>query len=126
MHDFSISQQIAREVIKKIDAERASEVLEVKIRVGELTHLNPEQLTFWLKEFFRKTPAQEARILIKKSPLVIQCPRCQYQGNVKIVENIPLFYLFGTMRCPHCNSPEIDIQSGKECVLERITIQRAV
>ena len=41
MHDFSISQQIAHHVIRKVEEEKATEVLEIKIKIGAVsyTHL---------------------------------------------------------------------------------------
>lgn len=123
MHDLFISQQIAHTVIKKSNEQRASKVIEIKIKVGDLTHLNPEQIDFWLKEFFRHTPAEGAKILIEKIPPSIQCKSCGYQGPVK-VENNFLTCSFIPVNCPQCGSDKVKITSGQECLLERIKIKR--
>jgi len=125
MHDFSISQQIAHHVIRKVEEEKATEVLEIKIKIGELTHLNPEQLTFWLREFFRQTPASRAKILIEKTPPIIQCKKCKYEGKVRVKkEDTYLFYFLAPFTCPRCGSDEVEVISGRECLLERIKIKR--
>lgn len=124
MHDFSISQQIANQVIKKAGEQKASQVLEVKIKIGELTHLNPEQLDFWLKEFFRETIAQKAKIRIEKIPLTLRCKDCGYQGKAEIAEEFYYYPLFTSICCPRCSSTEVEIKSGRECLLEKIRIKR--
>lgn len=124
MHDFSISRQIAGHVVKKANEERASRVVEIRIRIGGLTHLNPEQLKFWLKEFFRETVAREAKIKIEKAPIIIQCESCGYEGEVEAAEKFNHFPLFTCIHCPRCQSTEIKIKTGKECLLERMKIKR--
>jgi hydrogenase nickel incorporation protein HypA/HybF len=123
MHDLYISRQIAREVISRARKEGASRVLEVKIRIGELTHLNPEQLDFWLREFFQNTFAQKAKILIEKTPPFIFCRECGYQGELEL-KNPYFLYFFTFLQCPHCRSDKIEISSGRECLLESIKIER--
>jgi len=123
MHDFSISRQIAREVIKKASEKGALEVLEVKIKIGELTHLNPEQLKFWLKELFRDTLAKGAKIKIEKMPLIIRCISCGFEGKVETKEEFCYFSFFPSVVCPSCHSTEIEVKSGEECILERMRIK---
>jgi len=95
----------------------------VKIKVGELTHLNPEQLDFWLKEFFQNTPAQKAKILIEKTPPLILCKECGYQGKLEL-KNPYFLYFFTSLQCPRCRSDKIEVSSGRECLLESIKIER--
>lgn len=128
MHDFSISQQMATQVIKKAHEGRASDVLEVRIKIGELTHLNPEQISFWLKQLFKGTLAQTAKITVEKMPLVIECRECHYQGPAekeKVGEDDLYYFPFSpSFRCPVCESSEVELKAGKECVLEKIKIKR--
>lgn len=123
MHDLYISRQIAREVIGRARKEGAFRVLEVKVKVGQLTHLNPEQLNFWLREFFKNTLAQEAEILIEKTPPLIFCKKCGYRGKLK-VEDPYFLYFFPSLQCPRCRWDKIEISSGRECLLESIKIER--
>ena len=122
MHDFSVSQQIAGEVIRRARIEGAQQVLEIKIKLGELTHLNPEQITFWLEEFFRGTFARGAKILIEKIPVSMYCKKCGYRGEIK--QKTSSLYFFAFLRCPQCGSDDVNINSGKECMLQRITIRK--
>ncbi|MBE0478782.1 hydrogenase maturation nickel metallochaperone HypA [Candidatus Aerophobetes bacterium] len=124
MHDFSISRQIASEVIKRANEKKASQVLEIKLKIGELTHLNPEQISFWLKELFKDTLAEQANIKIEKVPVSLQCKKCSYQGKIEIEEKFYYPPLLNFIFCPHCKSEKIKIKSGDECLLERIKIKR--
>ena len=123
MHDFSISQQIASKVIEEINRERAFKVIEIKIKIGELTHLNPEQIDFWLKQFFHDTPAEDAKILIEKTPPLIYCKGCGYRGTIKVRDDF-FIYPFIPLNCPKCGLNKIEIKGGNECLLEKIKIKR--
>ncbi|HHF99071.1 hydrogenase maturation nickel metallochaperone HypA [Candidatus Aerophobetes bacterium] len=126
MHDLYISQQIAREVIKKAEEKEGSEVLEVKIKLGELTHLNPEQIKFWLKELFRKTCASGAKILIEKIPVTIRCKNCGYRGRIEKALSeyeYPISFSLFSLNCPECGSCEVEVENGRECMLERIKLK---
>ena len=124
MHDFSISRQIAAEVIKRANEKKASQVLEIKLKIGQLTHINPEQISFWLKELFKETLAQQANIKIEKAPVIMQCKKCSYEGKIEVEEKFYYLPLFNSIFCPCCKSEEIEIKSGDECLLERIKIKR--
>jgi len=126
MHDFYISQQIAREVIKKAKMEKASQVTEINIKLGELTHLNPDQLMFWLKQLFRETLASGAKIIIAKVPFLIKCKNCGYEGKLQMPKDYDYyFYFLPPFSCPRCGEQNgVEIKSGRECVLEGIKIRR--
>jgi len=124
MHDLYISRLIAQEVIKRAKREGASRVLEVRIKIGNFTHLNPEQLDFWLKEFFRSTLAQEAKILIKKVPTIILCRKCGYKSKLENADVYFPYFSLPFLQCPHCGSNNTELVSGKECLLERIKIEK--
>lgn len=123
MHDIYISQQIAREVMQRAKREGACRVLEVRIKFGKLTHLNPQQVDFWLREFFRDTPAGDAKILIKEVSPFIFCKECGYEGKLEI-NNLYFFYFSTSLQCPHCKKEKAELISGRECLLEGIKIEK--
>ena len=130
MHDISISQAIAETVLKKARDKKARKVLSLKLEIGELTFVSPEQIRFWLKELFKGTLAQGAKIYIKKIFSLIRCKNCFYEGNMgcdmdlKADEVGPSYHAyFPIMRCPKCSSFSLEIKKGKECLLKQIRIE---
>lgn len=124
MHDFSIAKQIASRVIELAEKEKASQVLEVKIKIGRLTHLNPEQVEFWLRELFRDTVAEKTRIKIEKTLPFFLCKKCKKRGKIKEEDFYPYYFPFlDKITCPYCGSTNIEIKEGRECVLERIKVK---
>ena len=125
MHDISISQAIAETVLKKARDKKARRVLSLKLEIGELTFLSPEQIRFWLKELFKGTLAQGVKIYIKKILSLIKCKSCSYEGNMSLGsdEDNPLSHTyFPIMKCPKCSSFSLEIKKGKECLVKQIRI----
>ncbi len=125
MHDISISQAIAETVLKKARDKKARRVLSLKLEIGELTFLSPEQIRFWLKELFKGTLAEGIKIHIKKIFCLIRCKGCSYEGDMGLRndEDDPLYHIyFPIMKCPKCSSFSLEIKKGKECLVKQIRI----
>ena len=122
MHELSISQTIAKTVLEKASEQKARNILFVEIEIGELTLLNPEQVEFWLEEIFKKTPAKDAKIQIRKIHPQMKCQDCQWQGKIKGRDDPRYHTYFFNPPCPSCGSTSLDIKKGKECLIKRITI----
>ena len=124
MHELSISQSIAKTVLKKASEQKAKNILSIEIEIGELTFLNPEQVEFWLEEIFKKTPAKDAKIEIRKIHSQMKCQDCQWQGKINARDD-PLHHTyFFNPRCPQCGSSSLDIRKGRECLVRRISMTR--
>lgn len=126
MHDISISQAIAKTVLKEARDKKARRVLSLKLEIGELTFLSPEQIRFWLKELFKGTLAQGVKIYIKKIFCLIRCKGCSYEGNMDLNMGLGDGSLshtyFPIMKCPKCSSFSLEIKKGKECLVKQIRI----
>ena len=124
MHELSISQSIAKTVLEKASEQEAKNILSVEIEIGELTFLNPEQVEFWLEEIFKKTPAKDAKIQIRKIHPQMKCQDCQWQGKINAKDD-PLYHTyFFNPHCPQCGSSSLDIKKGRECLVRRIKMSR--
>lgn len=76
MHELPVVEEILRIVLKHAFRHRAERVLAVHLEVGALSELEDQ----WLQRYFsfcsRKTPASEARLLIKRLPAAGVCLEC--------------------------------------------------
>jgi len=123
MHDLSISQAIARTVLKEARDQKAKEILSIEIEIGEFTFLNPEQVRFWLKEIFKESIAKEAKVHIKKVYSQIRCQDCHWRGRMNVKDD-PLYHTyFFIPKCPKCGSSSLKIEKGRECRVRKIRVR---
>jgi hydrogenase nickel incorporation protein HypA/HybF len=122
MHEFSIAACAVDRIIEAARNKGAKRIHEVEILVGELSLVGEGQLIFWIKEILSSKGeiAQDVKIDLKQIPAIIKCIECGYQGNLK-PKNEDHFY--PTFRCPNCNSENIQIEKGRDCVLNKIQIE---
>ena len=83
MHEVSISHAIADLVLKESEKQEAKKVLLVELEIGELSLLNPEQIEFWVKLAFERTPAAEAELKIEVVKPEVHCSACRYEGALE-------------------------------------------
>ena len=123
MHEFSIADEIVKNVLETAKKNRGKKVVSILLEIGELTHLNREQVTFWIKELFRDSVAEDAEVKVKMIKPRIHCKSCGYKGGMGPNQEDSFRYLISAS-CPKCNSFQINIEKGRECILRRIQVMR--
>ena len=73
MHEFSISDEIVRNVLAAVKENKGTKVLSVQLEIGELALLNVEQVTFWIHELFKGSVAEGAKVKVRTIKAHIQC-----------------------------------------------------
>ena len=122
MHEVSISHAIADLVLKESEKQEAKKVLLVEIEIGELSLLNPDQIEFWVKLAFERTPAAEAELKIEVVKPEVHCSACRYEGALETKDDPLCHFLIPVFQCPKCGSGEITVKRGKECRVKKIEI----
>lgn len=120
MHEISIAGAIVDAFLDAARKHDAKQVKEVYLEIGELTALNPDQLKFIFETITRGTPAEEARYTIEVIRPLITCKNCTYHGAIEYVEKLHFF--LPVIRCPRCEGTDVDILTGRECCVKKITI----
>ena len=123
MHEFSISSEIVRTVLDTAEKNNGKRVLSIQLEIGELTHLNGEQVSFWIKELFKDSVAEDAEVKIKTIKARILCKACGYKGSIGSDQEDSFRHL-SLQTCPRCNSFQFKIEKGRECILRRIQVER--
>ena len=121
MHEFSIADEIVRNVLETAKKNKGKKVVSILLEIGELTHLNGEQVSFWIKELFKDSVAEGAEVKIKSIKASIQCKGCGYKGRMGSDQGDSFRHLIPAS-CPRCNSFQIKIEKGRECILRRIQV----
>jgi hydrogenase nickel incorporation protein HypA/HybF len=83
MDEFSISSEIVKTVLDTAERNHGKKVFSVQLEIGELTHLNGEQVAFWVKELFKDSVAEGAEVKIKAIKARIHCIACGYRGAIR-------------------------------------------
>ncbi len=110
MHELSIASNLIDIIKQATDGKDVSRVTLLRIVIGEMSTVVPDCLAFAFEVVSKGTIAESARIDFEKKPLIGQCGDCGHEFHIEE-------YLF---RCPECESPKIEILSGKEFMLESI------
>jgi len=121
MHEFSISSEIVKNVLDTAEKNKGGKVLSVQLEIGELTHLNREQVAFWVHELFKGSIAEGAKVKVKTIKAQIYCKDCGYKGGIRSDQEDSFRHLI-PQTCPQCNSFQIKVGKGRECILRKIQV----
>jgi len=108
MHELSIAQNILDIITEEMQKHHVERVVSVRLKIGEMSAVVPESLTFCWSIVTKDTPAEGSRLDIVSLPIEAGCLSC---GNVFAVEN----YVYV---CPNCGSGDLTILSGKELQIQ--------
>jgi hydrogenase nickel incorporation protein HypA/HybF len=122
MHEFSAATSIVETVLRSSQAKGASRVLAVRLEIGELTFLNPEQLTFWIEEGFKETIAERSELHFRRIKPLVRCEDCGQRGDLPVRDDPVFHYSLPIFACPSCGSTHIVIEKGRECLIRKIEI----
>ncbi len=123
MHEFSIANEIVKNVIDTARKNGGKKVLSIQLEIGELSHLNGEQVSFWIRELFKDSVAEGAEVKVKTIKARIQCRDCGYKGGMASDQEDSFRHLIPAS-CPRCNGFQIKIEKGRECILKKIQVLR--
>jgi hydrogenase nickel incorporation protein HypA/HybF len=112
MHEMAIAQQIVGIVEETLKSHPNAKCKTVHIRVGELTAIIPESLTFAYQAITTDTSLCESVLHIESVPVLAKCRSCSQQFGIKDFE----------FSCPFCRSQDIEIQQGKELHIEKLEL----
>ena len=125
MHEFATAQSIVRTVTRAAMMHQARKISEIRLELGEFTFINPQQLQFVFEIAAKDSPAEDAKLIIKKSLGKIKCIQCGYEGGLKytgpeIHSSIAAQFV---LDCPKCDSKETEIIGGRELRIKDIKIE---
>jgi hydrogenase nickel incorporation protein HypA/HybF len=104
MHELSVAQEIIRIVQDEMETHHLTRVNAINVRVGVLSGLNPDALSFGFEASVVDTPLEGARLVIESIPLRGTCRTC---GKESDFEDIIII-------CPHCGSGDVALRQGEE------------
>lgn len=137
LHELSIASSIFEIVLEVASKHSARKVLEVSIDVGELTLLNPDQLSMAFKALSEGTVAEGAKLSISVIRAKARCSKCGEEWYVNLSNATPAINhlmlmtcpacdarAFFKRACPRCGETSFDFVSGNELIIKSIKIEK--
>jgi hydrogenase nickel incorporation protein HypA/HybF len=110
MHELSITQGLLKIIMDEAEKHSLSKVTSVKLKIGELSGIQSEALTFCFECVTKDTPVEGATLVINRVPIKAKCLDC---GNVFQADDYSFF-------CPSCSGFRTELIEGRELHLEEI------
>ena len=104
MHELSIASSIMKTVLNEVENRKYKSVLTISLRIGALTDIVPDSLSFGFEAISKDTILEKTKLLIETVPIQGSCKNCNYDFEV-------FSFIF---RCPNCSSDNIDVSQGNE------------
>lgn len=113
MHELSVTEGILR--ICKAEAEKNNfkRILKINIKVGELSGLIPDCISFYFNEISKETVAEGAKIEVFKIPLSYRCDDCGYTSEILKTE----------YTCHKCKGYHIKFLNGRELYIDTMEVE---
>lgn len=110
MHELSITQGFLQIVFEEAAKHSISKVRLVKLRIGQLTAVEPSSLTFCFEILTKDTLAEGADLEIDVVPIKRKCLTCR-----EFFETDDDLFV-----CPACSSFNTELITGRELYVEQI------
>src|SRR6476659_4277715 len=119
MHELSIASAVVDSVLEFLDAHEVKKVLTVRLAVGELSHVEADQLRFCYAAITKETPMENSMLEIESIAAVVACPHCSYRGRPKYWEDALSAAPIATLECPSCHGA-VEPVEGNDCAIKTI------
>ncbi len=114
MHELSVTQELVQTVEKaRLGAGEDLQVTIVNVKIGRLTTVVPEYMTFYFNMLTKEMPGLAGAALeIEIVPITAHCKSCDAEFTV----DEPHFV------CPACHGENCEITGGREMVVDSIEV----
>jgi hydrogenase nickel incorporation protein HypA/HybF len=112
MHELSVAQEILGIVNEYVPDPKPNSVKSVKVKIGKLSNILTDSLTFCFEAITSDTPLNGAKLEVIETPVKIICNGCNKESEIEP----PVF------ACPVCGNNQIKIISGTELRVDEIEL----
>ena len=119
MHELSIASAVVDSVLEFIAERSVKRVIAVKLAVGELSHVEEEQLRFCYEAITQETPLRDSVLEIQRVPALVRCRHCDYSGRPKYWDDALSAAPIPTLQCPDCGGA-VEPVEGNDCAIKSV------
>ncbi len=103
-------------VLRHAEAQDVTRIMTIDLTIGALSDLEAEWLQNYFDHLSRGTPAEGAKLRVRRSPLTFFCESCSREYTTTREE-------LESSNCPRCGSREASIVSGANYTVESMEAQ---
>ena len=119
MHELSIASAVVDSVLEFVAERSIKRVIAVKLAIGELSHVEEEQLRFCYMAITQETPLRDSTLEIAKIPALVRCHHCDYSGRPKYWDDALSAAPVPTLQCPYCGGA-VEPVEGIDCAIKSV------
>src|SRR5205085_6409270 len=119
MHELSIASGLVEKLLEFSTQHPDRTIIEVRLDIGELSHIDPEQLSFCYESIAKETPLDGSTLAITKVPALVHCPHCAYRGRPDCWNDALAMAAVIAVRCPHWGKA-VETDEGHECAAKPV------
>ena len=112
MHELSVMTSALEIALEQTRRQGASRIHSITLRIGELSGVVPEALTFAFEAVTAGTPAEGALLVVEAVPVLCHCSRCGEEFH-------PTDVIY---QCPSCEHISADVRRGRELELASLEV----
>jgi hydrogenase nickel incorporation protein HypA/HybF len=112
LHELGVAGEILEVALSEADRHAAKKVTSIRLRVGVLRSIEPENLSFLFEHLARGTAAEGAFLEIVDEPVRIECEACG------VSEARAFKY-----ECPRCHGPNVSVSGGDSLSILSLDIE---
>jgi hydrogenase nickel incorporation protein HypA/HybF len=124
MHELSIASGLVEKLLQFTDENPEKKIVGIRLAVGELSHIEEEQLRFCYEAITAETPLADSELEIYKIDAVVVCPYCSYRGRPKYWDGALSGTPIATLECPNCGNAT-EATDGQECAIKSVRFTEA-
>jgi len=113
MHEYSIVQSLLESCEEHANANDATKVTKVVVKIGALSGVEPDLLQTAFDTFKEKTICDGCEFVINYQKVVIECLDCKEQSTLEKNE----------FTCPHCDSYSTKVIDGEDMFLMSLELE---
>ena len=110
MHELAVAREIIDIVQGEMDRQGLRRIEAVALRIGALTGINADALTFGFDASVIDSPLAGAQLIIESLPVRAACRSCGRESEIE-----PYLFI-----CPHCSGTELEIVQGDELDIDHV------
>ena len=113
MHELAITEGIMEAAVPEAEKHGAKRILEIRLRIGELSGVIPDCIEEYFNIISKGTIAEGAKIVTARIPVAITCPDCGFEGDIDRRK----------IRCPKCGGIDFKIIRGREYYVDSLEVE---
>src|SRR5437763_12927878 len=121
MHELSIASGLVEKLLEFSARKLEHTIIEVRLEIRELSHIDSEQLRFYYESIAKETPLEGSILTIARVPAIVSCPHCTYRGRPDYWDEALAIAPVMSMRCPHCGKA-VEADKGHDCAIKSVRL----